>query len=155
MIIWIIWSVKQMTHPISSGYVASKHRWPGLHAQKRWSRICCIHHCKVTPVPLDVGDDSHTNASLETRNYSFCIWNSGISRSAGFAFDSFDGALATSAMATDFEQDGSLASWTRAMVSFILARLWDDVSASKINEKNNNSNVKSNRPKQILLKLAS
>ena len=107
MIIWIIWSVKQMTHPISSGYVASKHRWPGLHAQKRWSRICCIHHCKVTPVPLDVGDDSHTNASLETRNYSFCIWNSGISRSAGFAFDSFDGALATSAMATDFEQDGS------------------------------------------------
>ena len=110
MIIWSHYLTylirKRNTHPIWPGYVVSKCPWPGLHAQKRWSRICWIHRCKVTPAPPDAGGDNHTNASSRTRHYSFCIWNSGIARSAGFAFDFFDGALAASAMATDqFEQD--------------------------------------------------
>ena len=53
MSILLIWlASKWTTHPISSGYVAAKYQWPGLHTQKRWSRICCIHHCEVTPVHL-------------------------------------------------------------------------------------------------------
>jgi hypothetical protein len=68
MIIWWVFYLfarKWTTHPLSPGYVASKYRWPGLHAQKRWSRICCIHHCKVTPMYFDVGDDNHKNANSQ------------------------------------------------------------------------------------------
>jgi len=53
MSILLIWLASKWTiHPISSGYVAAKYQWPGLHTQKRWSQICCFHHCEVTPVHL-------------------------------------------------------------------------------------------------------
>ena len=141
MIIWwlfYLFARKWTTHPLSPGYVASKYRWPGLHAQKRWSRICCIHHCKVTPVLFDAGDDNHTNARLRTRNYSFCICNSGIARFAVFAIDSFDGALATSARTIySREQDGSHCTVTTLGFTIV----WQNLNSEHPNEQLAKTNI--------------
>ena len=40
-------------------------------AEKAISDFLCIHHCKLTPVHCIVGNDNHTNASSQTRNYRF------------------------------------------------------------------------------------
>ena len=90
---------KRTTHRISPSYAASTHRWPGLSVQRMWSLICLIRHCKASPEHFNVGGEHHANAGMQTRSYSFCIWNSRIARSACCVFGSFDGALATSASA--------------------------------------------------------
>jgi len=92
----------------------------------------------VTPVLLDAGDDNHTNARLRTRNYSFCICNSGIARFAGFAIDSFDGALATSALTIySREQDGSHCTVTTLGFTIV----WQNLNSEHPNEQLAKTNI--------------
>ena len=41
----------------------------------------------LPPPHFDVGGENQTNARMQIRHYSFCIWNSRIVRSACFVFD--------------------------------------------------------------------
>jgi hypothetical protein len=92
----------------------------------------------VTPVLFDAGYDNHTNARLRTRNYSFCICNSGIARFAGFAIDSFDGALATSALTIySREQDGSHCTVTTLGFTIV----WQNLNSEHPNEQLAKTNI--------------
>ena len=127
MIIWYNGG-KMKTHPILPDYAASKHLWPGLNVQRRWSLICLIRCYKASPVLFDVDGEHHTNARMQTRHYSFCIWNSRIARSACFVIDSFDGALGNGIGNLSKCKPSVWASWlplTAYMVTvFGIALLW-------------------------------
>ena len=80
--------------------------------QNTGGQACTSSVTEKRSVHVDVGDDNHTNARMQTCHYSVCIWYSWIARSACFAFDSCEGELAPSVRATrQFEQAGSMIIW--------------------------------------------
>ena len=97
VIIWVIWSISVQICKVNDS------------SNFAFSRLCCLkiqvvrpaRPAKVisdlldsslqrSPARFDFDGENRTNARMQTRHYSFCIWNSRIVWPACFAFVSFD-----------------------------------------------------------------
>ena len=67
----------------------------------------------LPPLRFDVGSENHSNTRMQTRHYSFCIWNSRIVRSACFPFY--------------FILVDKISCWQDCAISFLLTRLCNEM----------------------------